>query len=359
MRVGRRTIIAGVVVVLVLVVAAGLLVWSRLAGTPFEDAVERLPAGVKRATFTDWAAVERSVPGGSELSASSSAEDMDEFLSRAFDKDLTTASAMSDSFPGLAENYGITPLDSEWEVFGQADEGAVDILQLSEDVDLSALEDRFEEIGYEPPPDGAGTDGVWQATPDLVAGLDVPLTSMQLSVAVVTSERLLLMSDLPGYVETTLSVINGDEESLASVDGISSLVDTAGKSTVAIMWAGDFACGELAMSQADSTDAAEGESLVREVGGVNPLDGLIMAQQADSTLRVGMVFANEDQASADLQPRTDLASGPAPGQGGTFSERFDITESVAEDRVVQMTLDPAKGTLLGDLGQGPVLFATC
>ena len=75
--------------------------------------------------------------------------------------------------------------------------------------------------------------------------------------------------------------------------------------------------------------------------------------------KVGLVFASEDQASDDLQPRTDLASGPAPGQCGTFSERFSITESVAEGRVVRMTLDPAKGNLLGDIGQGPALFATC
>ncbi len=89
------------------------------------------------------------------------------------------------------------------------------------------------------------------------------------------------------------------------------------------------------------------------------MSGLVMAQQADSTLSVGMVFENEEQASEDLQPRTDLASGPAPGQGGTFSERFRVTDSVAEGRVLSMTFDPAKGTLLGDLAQGPVLFATC
>ena len=55
---------------------------------------------------------------------------------------------------------------------------------------------------------------------------------------------------------------------------------------------------------------------VDEAGGIHPLEGLVMAQQGDSSLTVAMYFANEDQASQDLQPRTDLASGPAPGQGG-------------------------------------------
>lgn len=359
MRVGRGSVIAAVVAVLVVVVAAALLVWSRLSATPLEEAVKRLPAGVVRATWTDWSAVENSVPGGSEIDTSSSPQEMDEFLSKAFDKDLTTVSALSDSFPGLAANYGLTPLDAEWEVYGQSEDGAVDVLKLSEDVDLDALEERFEEMGYEPPADGAGSDGVWEGFPGLVAGLDAPLTPLQQHVAVVTDERLLLMADRPDYVRTALSAIEGDEASLATVDGVSELVETAGRATVATMWVDDLVCSELAMSQADPTDSAAGDSLVQEAGGVNPLDGFVLAQQSDSTLKVGMVFANEDQASEELQPRTDLASGPAPGQGGTFSERFRVTESVAEGRVIRMTLDPAKGTLLGDLGQGPVLFATC
>ena len=358
MGVRRRTIVVGIAVLVLLVVAAGVLVWSRLSGTPFEDAVERLPAGVKRASFTDWDAVQGSV-SGSDLTASSSAEEMQEFLDKAFDKDLTEASALTNSFPALAENYGITPLDASWEAYGQAEDGAVDVLKLSEDVDLTSLEDAFAELGYETPADGAGSDGVWVGTPELVAGLDVPLTSLQQSVAVLTDERLLLMSDLPGYLETAISVIKGEAESLDTVAGIPELVEEAGKATVALLWAGDFACEDLAMSQADPTDVAEGEALIDEAGGVHPFTGLVMAQQADSTLTVAMVFEDEDRASADLQPRTDLATGPAPGQGGTFPERFRVTESVAEDRVVTMTFDPSGGTLLGDLAQGPVLFASC
>ena len=76
----------------------------------------------------------------------------------------------------MASNYGILPLDAEWEAYGQAEDGAVDLLRLSEDVDLSALEDSFAAVGYEAPADGAGSDGVWVGTPELVAGLEVPLT---------------------------------------------------------------------------------------------------------------------------------------------------------------------------------------
>ncbi len=357
MRLGRRGLVIGVLVVILVLVAA-VLVRDRLAKTPLEEATELLPAGTVRVGFTDWAAVGSSVPD-SDLSASSSTEDIESFLDKAFDKDFTAVSALSDSFEGLADNYGIIPLDAEWEAYAQAEDGSVDVLQLSEDVDLSALEARFAEMGYDPPEDGAGSDGVWVGTPELVVGLDVPLTPVQTNVAVVSSERLMLMSDSAPYLEDAIAVVKGDADSLGPVTGIPELVDAAGKATVASLWAGDLACKDLAMSQADPRDDAAADSLIEEAGGVSPLAGLVMAQQPDRSMVVGMYFDSEDQASDDLQPRTDLASGPAPGQGGTFPERFRVADSVADGQLVTMTLEPVKGPLLGDLGSGPVLFATC
>jgi len=359
-RLGRRPLLLLIAVVVVAVlVAGGLLVRSRLSSSDFEDAMGKLPAGAKRASFTDWAAVRDSVPGGSSLSARSSADDFRTFLDKAFDKDLTAVSALSDSFEGLAANYGITPLDAEWEAYGQAEDGSVDVVKLDSEVDLSALEDRFQKMGYQAPADGPGSGGVWQGTPELVVGLKSPLLDLQQNVAVVADQRLLMMSDDADYLKRSLAVVSGDSDSLTSVDNVPALVDAAGNTTVAELWAGDFACSDLAMSQADPSDVSDAESMVAKAGGVHPLSGLVMAQQPDLSLVVGMAFESSDEASADLQPRTDLASGAAPGQGGTFSDRFRIEDSVADGNLVKMTFKPVKGPLLNDLGEGPVLFATC
>jgi hypothetical protein len=113
------------------------------------------------------------------------------------------------------------------------------------------------------------------------------------------------------------------------------------------------------MSQAGPSDRNTADTLTSEAGGVHPLDGLVMAQQPSGTITVGMTFADEDQASADLQPRTDLASGDAPGQGGSFADRFTVTDSTADGRSITMTLEPREDRVLSDLQQGPVLFATC
>ena len=55
-----------------------------------------------------------------------------------------------------------------------------------------------------------------------------------------------------------------------------------------------------------------------------------------------------------------LAAGPAPGQGGDFSDRFAVDEVTAEGTLVRMVLDPEPGAfVLSDLSSGPVLFAPC
>ena len=51
--------------------------------------------------------------------------------------DLAGTSALVTSFPGLQENFGVTPLDAEWEVYGQAEDGSVALLRLGDDVDLA------------------------------------------------------------------------------------------------------------------------------------------------------------------------------------------------------------------------------
>lgn len=360
MRLSRGTLtVLSVVVVAGLVVVLGLVVWTRVTTTSLETALGRLPSSVQRASYTDWTAVQ-DLADGDDVTASSSARQMRAFLDRAFEQDLTTVSALTESFPALADAYGITPLDAEWEIYGQGADGAVNVLRLSDDVDLDGLESRFADLGYEAPSGGAGSDGVWVGSPELVAGLDQPLSPLQENVAVVGAQRLLVTADDPGFVQDTVDVIAGEEDSVRPEDGVEELASVAGDDPVAaVLWVGDFACEDLAMSQADPSEAEDGAELVEAAGGVHPLAGLVMALQPETDLRVGMVFESDEQASDDLQARAELAGGPAPGQGGSFSDRFRLVDATASGPVVTLRLDPVQERVLGDLGQGPVLFASC
>ena len=65
-------------------------------------------------------------------------------------------------------------------------------------------------------------------------------------------------------------------------------------------------------------------------------------------------------AGRNATTRAALARGDAPGQGGTFPDRFKLGEVAARGSVVTMDLRPvANSPVLSDLSTGPLLFATC
>ena len=69
---------------------------------------------------------------------------------------------------------------------------------------------------------------------------------------------------------------------------------------------------------------------------------------------------DDDVARVDAETRATLATGPAPGQGGDFADRFALDEAASSGRVVTLDLSPVPGQyVLSDLTSGPVLFATC
>jgi len=341
-----------VALAVVVLVAGAVVAWRLLSRpTDYERAVAWLPEDSLRVTWTDWAAVRADVeapePGAGAGAVAG-------FLDRAYEADLSAGSGVAEATGVLDARFGFSPLDVGWEVLGQARGGQVVVLGLGEGADPTAIEGRLRRLGYDAPPDGPGTGGTWQGGADLVASIDPTLTPVMQNMAVVEDERLVVMSDAPGPVSSTVAVIEGDEAGLDAP-----LAGVAGSPVQSWLWADDFACEDLTMSNADPEDQRLASRLVDEAGGVNPLSGLVMARQADGTVTVGMRFENDDQASDNLQPRVDLAAGEAPGQGGTFGERFRVVSGEADGSDVVVRLEPREDFQLSDITSGPVLFATC
>ena len=352
----RAVVVAAAAALLVLVVAGAFVAWRALApATDFEEAMATLPAPTLRATYTDWSEV-RAAAGGEGLAAGSSEEDVDAFLGRAFDRDLVTTSAIGDSTVAMRERYGVSPLDASWEALGQSPSGQVVVLKVGEDVDLAGVEQRLRSLGYEAPAGGLGSGGTWAGSADLVAAMDPRLTPVFQNVAVLEEERLVLLSDRAETVSAAVEVVRGDAPALDEPH----LSAAAEEPVTAVLWGSDFACEDLSMASADEEDQRVADGLVRQAGGVSPLTGLVVAQQADGTLRVALEFETEDQASDNLQPRVDLAAGEAPGQGGSFADRFTVAGGEADGETVLLELEPRGAEFVfSDVTSGPVLFATC
>jgi hypothetical protein len=357
----RRVVVVTVALALVVAVAVGAWFgWRAVQRTSYEQAVAMMPESTLRATWTDWAAV-RSLADGSGLGSSASTRDVSSFLLRAYELDLTSTSAVVDSTYVMNRRYGISPLDADWEMYGQSREGAVVAMRYGDSVDLAGVERNLRRLGYTPPSEGAGSGGVWRGSADLVATIDVTLTPVMQYVVVLPEQRVVLLSDNQGYAESSAEVVAGDAPGLDEVAGVPALASVAGEPATAVLFASDFACEALGMAGADSDEQALAKERIAAAGGISPLAGVVVAMHPDRSLTVGMHFESSSRASDNLRPRVELASGEAPGQGGTFDERFRVVEGVADGQEIVMELEPAADDLplLSDLTNGPLLFASC
>lgn len=353
----RLTIAALVTLVAVLLVGAGfagLRWWGEAHRSDLERAASYAPADAQRLSWTDWAGVREAVgSAGAHLDGSSSTAELQDFLDAGFDRDLTSTSALVQSAPVLQERFGFSPATADWELFSQSEGGAVVIVKMPDDTDFDALAEDLVRAGFSRPADD---DGVWLGGDQVLPTLGADLTPELSYLALDADRHLVLTSDEADYLGTTVSGL-GDGDLPQGVDDV---VAASGDPLSAAVYDGAYTCSALAMSQADDSDAAQGDQLVEEAGGVDPLTGFAMSVQPGGEVRVAMAFESGDQARHNADSRSTLASGPAPGQGGDFADRFSVESATAEGRVVRLDLAPRDGTyVLSDLSTGPVLFATC
>lgn len=349
---GRRLLLVGGVVLALLVVSAvvALVVVGDDddADTSFARAVAMAPETTQRFSWTDWSAVREQLDA--DVSAGSSAGEVRRFLDDAYSADLTSTSALISSSDALQSRVGLSPASVSWELLTQGEEGALLLLGIPDDFDTAALEDRLRDLGYDEP---VGDDTVWTADAGLLsqAGLTPELSF----VSIDAEAGVVAASDGQEYILDMDDTRRGDAD-----DGISDTAAAMGEPLAASMFTGENACADLAMTQADGPDRVRAEQLIDEAGDLGPYLGLAMGLMPDGGFRVVLAFETEDQARTNADSRARLLAGPAPGQGGSFPDRFTVEQVVADGTVVTMDLDPVEGTFpLSDLSSGPVLFATC
>ena len=347
----RRWIVLGVV--LVLLAAAVAVVWvvlSRDDDSPLARGLALAPESTMRFSWTDWAGVRAELDA--DLDASSSGSDVDDFLLDAFDRDLSSTTALVESAGTIQEALGFSPATIEWELFAQGPEGAVVIMGLPDSFDYDGLRSSLRDVGYGEPDDETG---VWIGGVDLLEELDGPVTPEVAALQVDEDAGILYGSDNSSFLESRADEERGDVD-----DGVTDVAGTLDDALSAVLTTGDRACTDLAMSEASDSDRTRAAELLEEAGDVHPLAGFAIAARPGGDVRVAMAFENDDQARTDADSRSRLASGPAPGQGGTFPDRFTLGQVVAEGRVLTMELEPVDDAyVLSDLSHGPVLFATC
>jgi hypothetical protein len=355
----RRLAVVGAVALALVLLAAGAVValhwWQRSHRTDLERALAYAPPETARYSWTDWAGVRRALEA--HLDDRSTADDVEQLLSDGFDADLTSGSAMVESASVLQQAYGFSPADVDWELLAQSTTGSVLVLGLPDSLDVGDLGDGFEALGYERPDDDTG---VWNGGEELVARISAAnggSISPQFQYLALDPDRhLLLASDSGPYLREAVGDLDDDLDD----DGLAEVAGAVDEPLSAAVYTGDFACKSLAMAQADDDDQSAADQLVAAAGTVDPMTGFAMAVEPDRNLRVAMAFETDDKARRNADSRSELAAGPAPGQGGDFTDRFTLGRVSADGSVVTMQLKPVDDSpVLSDLSNGPVLFATC
>lgn len=343
----RRLAVALTAALAVLVVAALAGWWWAGRDRGLAGVVALAPEGAQRVTFTDWAGVRAEVGVSGR-----GAESLTELLDRGYDRDLVSASALVSSAEAMRASLGVSPGNAEWEMFSQSPEGAAVVVKVPASVSFDDLGSSLESLGYSAPDDPGG---VWAGGADVAS--TAGFTPELQYVALLEDSRLLVASDQSAWAAEAAGVAAGDG---SGAEDLTEVAEAAGEPLSAVVYAGEYACEELAMAQADPAEAEQGEALVEAAGDVSPLASFAMAAQPGGSVRVLMTFETDERARSDADARARLASGPAPGQGGDFPERFRLGEVRADGTLLTMTLRPRPGAaVLSDLSSGPVLFASC
>lgn len=335
------------VVVVVLVAVLGVHAWHDAHRSDLQQALDLAPKDASRYSWTDWAGVRTA------LGVSGTGQAADEALvDKGYDADLTPGSSITTSIDTLRSAFGFTPATMSWELLTQSTTGAALLMKVSDAVSFDTIRAHLTSAGFAGP-----QDGVWDGSAVNGTGA-VPILQY---AALDPSRHLVVTSDDAGFLADVVGHL-GDGSLPAPLGQVAGQV---GDPLSAELYDGDYTCSHLAMANADATDQAQGDQLIAQAGKVNPVLGFAMARSRTAggkpgDVRVAMAFADHDQAVTNATTRAKLASGDAPGQGGSFLDRFTLGEVAARGSVVTMDLRPIDGSpVLSDLSTGPLLFATC
>jgi hypothetical protein len=352
----RTALVVATAVVAVLAVAVGARTWHDANRTDFSEALDTVPRSTLRLAFTDWTAVRRQL--GLPTQTNPSDATIERLTTKGYDTDLSAASSIDESSAALQEHFGFSPATAQWEAYAQSRAGAAMVVRMPDDFDMDRVTAHLDDLGFTRP---STPTGVWKGGIDLVAAIDPTITPELQYVAVLADRHLVVTSDRESYAKVAAASALGRRDSLGDLASARDLVGKLDEPAAAMFWSRDFACSDLAMSQADDDGQARADELVSGAGGVTPLTGLVMAMAPDRTLTVSEGFEDDGQAKDNLRPRAKLAVGEAPGRGGSFSDDLRLVSSRTDGAAVVLELKPKErtGFVLSALDNGPVLFATC
>lgn len=352
-----RVVTAGIVVVAMLigVSAAWSWWWRDEHPSGIQDALTAMPVTTQRLAYTDWSDIRLNlrVLRGTEVST------MSTWLQTAFSQDLSPGSVIANAGPSMQAHLGFSPANIQWEAYGQSSEGQVEVLRMNGDADFTAIAATLKKSGF---PEPSTPTGMWSGGPDVLAALDPSLSAELANIVLLPDKHMVLASSSPSYLSQAVAAAQGKQKSLNTVGTLTAMLGRVDDPTAAVVWVRDFACADLAMSQADTNAQAAARQAIAAAGQTSPLVGFMLALGDDGVLTAAEQFTSPAVAQGDLKARASLATGPEYGRStANFSDDFTLESAETKNSTVLLRLKPKRpGTFpLSALYSGPLVFATC
>ena len=354
-----RGLAIGVAIVVVFVGGSALWArwWREHHPSGLLAAITTMPVATQRLSFTDWSAVrlELRVYRNTEVAT------MSTWLQQAFTEDLSSTSNMAASATLLQQHFGFSPANVQWEAYGQASNGQVEVLRMNDTVDFADIEARLKKSGYPAP---STPNGIWAGGVDVLASIDPSISAEFSNIVLMPDQHLVLASSSISYLSAAVAAVEGKQKALSSVDSLSLMLNNIDEPAAAVVWTRDFVCADLAMSAADPDAQAQAQQAITAAGQTSPLVGFALALGSDGVLTAAEQFPSASIAQGDLKARATLATGPEYGRNAgsaNFSDDYLLQSATTKDATILLEMKAKRSGVypLSSLYSGPLVFATC
>ncbi|GAA3516812.1 hypothetical protein GCM10022234_10130 [Aeromicrobium panaciterrae] len=315
------------------------------------SALDSLPADTLVAGFTDWSAIRQRLDlGDASTSAGRAALNDDAAL-----RDLSTRSAIGRNVEEMHSLFGWSAADVEWEVFGQAADGAAMVARFGDSVSLSDVRAALRKLKYRL------DDGVWSSTSATPTTGELSATLK--AVSIVPGKRLVVVGDRDTYVRSVLEVIDRDQESLLSVRSAAQVASSLAGTDSALLQSGTIACASTSFTQQPADVRAQAAAAVARAGDLAKPTfagrGLTDVSTDEQEVRFVWGFGSPTRAREQLRVRTTLARGANIGGSGQVEDSLQLTSSRVDGTTATVRFDHPTNSATYMGGTGPLLFASC
>ena len=316
------------------------LVAGRRSTTELERAVALAPAGAERLTWTDWAGVRREL-GRRRRRRRRRHRGADELPRRRLRRRPDLRRRRCWSRPRrCTSGFGFSPATLDWELLSQSADGrGGDAAAAGRRPTSTSSPTGSRSLGYQRPDDD---DGVWRGRARPAAGRSARSPRSCSTSPSTPTSGWCVASDTEALPAERRS--SGDRRADGCRGPRRAWSRRRASRSPPRSTAATYACSALAMGTADAADQDAGRPAGRGGGRGQPAhrlrDG---ARSPAATYGWRCRSRTTTRPGPTPTPARRWPSGPAPGQGGDFADRFRLGQVTAEGEVVTMALRPGRG----------------